>query len=839
MVDANNPVYASSNGVVMLKDTGDIYIWPQGNETTEFTLPATMTEIPDKMFQNNTSLKKVIVPASVTKVGSYAFSSSKIEEIYFEDSANGLTVGTFAFYNCPNLTSLRLPYGLTSIGANAISKTGLETIVIPDTVTEMGGSALAYNDNLKNVTLSKSMTAVPSRGFVGCESLTELTLPASIQDCGVTDTSVAFNDCTSLQNIYVADGSLYFKSVDGVLFDKNGANLRYYPEGRTAESYRIPEGTIRVGGNAFAGNLFLKSVSYPTTLERIGTKAFFGCENLKDYYFNGMTAPLLETTVSLTGAYANVALYANFVGLWGTTGTGGFVYNDWGLNLYYPQGAVGYTAYVWDKYFNTEKGSVNIMDESYFTPTDLTVTETGVRNALLTWTAAKQSNAEDIVYKVERSVAAHFQDDTQDTWTFEGFETLAEGLTACTYTDTTTLPFGRSYAYRVTAYSLTGETGPAAIGYLYIDADPNNADEMAVLELIKKIEALKPIENLTNEDEAYLRQLLAEYNALTDAQKELVYNYATLLAALEKAGHNPELKNAKPATCTEDGYTGDEVCKVCGEVITKGQVIPATGHKTQLVGAKAATCTEDGYTGDEVCTVCQEVVKKGEVIPATGHKTELVGAKAATCTEDGYTGDEVCTVCNETVKKGEVIPATGHKTQLVGAKAATCTEDGYTGDEVCTVCQEVVKKGETIPALGHKTQLVGAKEATCTEDGYTGDQVCTVCNETVKKGETIPATGHKTELVGAKAATCTEDGYTGDEVCTVCGETVKKGETVPATGHHYKDGKCTDCGETDPNYKPAVKTGDDSNTTLWVMLLTVSALLAAAVVVLPRKKHTR
>ena len=96
-----------------------------------------------------------------------------------------------------------------------------------------------------------------------------------------------------------------------------------------------------------------------------------------------MTAPLLETTVSLTGAYANVALYANFVGLWGTT-TSGFVYNDWGLNLYYPQGAVGYTAYVWDKYFNTEKGSVNVMDASYFTPTDLTVTETGVRNALLT-----------------------------------------------------------------------------------------------------------------------------------------------------------------------------------------------------------------------------------------------------------------------------------------------------------------------------------------------------------------------------------------------------------------------------------------------------------------------
>ena len=294
--------------------------------------------------------------------------------------------------------------------------------------------------------------------------------------------------------------------------------------------------------------------------------------------------------------------------------------------------------------------------------------------------------------------------------------------------------------------------------------------------------------------------------------------------------------------CSTEGvrtYTATVTLEGKNYTDTRTETLPSLGHKTQLVGAKPATCTEDGYTGDEVCTVCQEVVKKGEVIPALGHKTQLVGAKAATCTEDGYTGDEVCTVCGETVKKGEVIPAPGHKTQLVGAKAATCTEDGYTGDEVCTVCQEVVKKGEVIPALGHKTQLVGAKDATCTEDGYTGDEVCTVCGETVKKGETVPATGHDTQLVGAKPATCTQDGYTGDQVCTVCGETVKKGETVPATGHHYKDGKCTDCGEADPNYKPAVKTGDDSNTTLWVMLLTVSALLAAAVVVLPRKKHTR
>ena len=52
---------------------------------------------------------------------------------------------------------------------------------------------------------------------------------------------------------------------------------------------------------------------------------------------------------------------------------------------------------------------------------------------------------------------------------------------------------------------------------------------------------------------------------------------------------------------------------------TKTEVIPATGHDTELVGAKDATCTEDGYTGDEVCKVCGVTVKQGEVIPALGH----------------------------------------------------------------------------------------------------------------------------------------------------------------------------------------------------------------------------
>ena len=353
-------------------------------------------------------------------------------------------------------------------------------------------------------------------------------------------------------------------------------------------------------------------------------------------------------------------------------------------------------------------------------------------------------------------------------------------------------------------------------------------------------------------------------------------------------GHTLTAVAEVPATCEETGVKAHWVCSVCGKLFSDAEgknettlealTIPATGHAwgqpawtwTGYGAAEASfACARDaGHVEELTAAVTSEITTPAscestgvrtytatvtfqgknytdtctETLPALGHKTQLVGAKTATCTEDGYTGDEVCTVCQEVVKKGEVIPALGHKTQLVGAKAATCTEDGYTGNEVCTVCGETVKKGEVIPATGHKTQLVGAKAAACTEDGYTGDEVCTVCQEVVKKGEVIPATGHKTQLVGAKAATCTEDGYTGDEVCTVCQEIVKKGEVIPATGHDYKDGKCANCGETDPNYKPAepenpgVKTGDEDHTALWLAAASVS-LLAAAALLLGKKKH--
>ena len=283
--------------------------------------------------------------------------------------------------------------------------------------------------------------------------------------------------------------------------------------------------------------------------------------------------------------------------------------------------------------------------------------------------------------------------------------------------------------------------------------------------------------------------------ALRHAQDNLLYGSGytiadlgfTALFAELYGGHTHEtaLKNAKEATCTEPGYTGDKVCKICGETVEQGREIPASGHKTETIRAKAATCTEAGYTGDKVCTVCGETVETGSAVPALGHLfDDGVVTKEPTATENGVR-TFTCTRCGET--RTESIPKLDcpHDYQLQ-VVAPTCTEDGYTL-HVCSICGASFKDSFTV-AAGHSTQLRGQKDADCEHAGYTGDLVCTVCGEIVTPGRELPALGHKTELRNAKAATETEAGYTGDEVCTVCGKTVKQGEIIPALGPKTCDG---------------------------------------------------
>lgn len=169
----------------------------------------------------------------------------------------------------------------------------------------------------------------------------------------------------------------------------------------------------------------------------------------------------------------------------------------------------------------------------------------------------------------------------------------------------------------------------------------------------------------TNDGLSYTQcSACGDYKDTSDPENPKYYDVEVPIINTTKGGNHvaaDTLKDAKDATCKEVGYTGDKVCKFCGEVLEKGEEIKVLEHKTELKDAKDATCAAAGYTGDEVCTVCGEVVKKGTEIAKGQHKTELKNVKDATCTAAGYSGDEVCTVCGETVKKGEETALAAHK----------------------------------------------------------------------------------------------------------------------------------------------------------------------------------
>ncbi len=270
------------------------------------------------------------------------------------------------------------------------------------------------------------------------------------------------------------------------------------------------------------------------------------------------------------------------------------------------------------------------------------------------------------------------------------------------------------------------------------------------------------------------------------------------------SGHYTFNPKQKVATCTEDGWYDVQKCDQCGETYGEYTVIPAKGHTEEVVEGKAATCTEKGLTDGKKCSVCGEWIVKQEEVPALGHKEVALGeAKEATCTEKGMTTGKKCSVCGEILEEQKEIPALGHKEVAIGeAKEATCTEKGMTAGKKCSVCGEVLEAQKEIPAKGHTEEVVKGKAATCTEKGLTDGKKCSVCGEWIVKQEEIPAKGHTEEVVEGKAATCTEKGLTDGKKCSVCGEVLEAQKEISALGHDYKDGKCSRCGQTDPDYKP-------------------------------------
>lgn len=179
---------------------------------------------------------------------------------------------------------------------------------------------------------------------------------------------------------------------------------------------------------------------------------------------------------------------------------------------------------------------------------------------------------------------------------------------------------------------------------------------------------------------------------------------------LDYEAHTPKTVNAKAATCTEDGYTGDTVCSVCGYEISQGEAVPATGHSfTSYVPNGDATCTADGTETASCDNGCGAEDTRVEEGSALGHDW---GVPAWAWSEDGTKFVATFTCARDAAHTRELTaePAASVKVE------PTCTEAGvrvYSATVELDGVAYTATSEQAIPALGHDF-----------EDG-----VCTRCGE--------------------------------------------------------------------------------------------------------------
>ena len=205
---------------------------------------------------------------------------------------------------------------------------------------------------------------------------------------------------------------------------------------------------------------------------------------------------------------------------------------------------------------------------------------------------------------------------------------------------------------------------------------------------------------------------------------------------LKATGHEwGEWKITLAQTCTTDGKE-ERTCSKCSEKEEK--TIKAIGHKSETVGAKAPTCKENGYTGDEVCKVCHETINKGTTIPKTdSHEWgKWTTVRESTCTEKGEQIRK-CAVCGEeeieslplakhTLDNGKVTKAPSYT--KVGVKTWTCKKCGKT--KTTTLAKL------PMPKAGTKV-IVGGNQYTVTK---VGSEVCFSKANAKARAITVPST---------------------------------------------------------------------------------------------------
>ncbi len=252
--DASNTVTA--NGMTFQIDNGSAVLTKYSGTKTSLTIPGSVqgypvTAIGGNAFFNNTALTSVTIPASVQEIqdggsenwdyyGAF-YGCSALEKVTFAVGSKLHTIGEFAFYYCTSLTN----------------------VTLPDSIQTLGISAFEGCRKITSLTLPEGLVTI-SQNALDSTGLTQILIPASCQNYHI------WNDLPNLTAFQVAEGNPWYYALDGVLFYTDGAthSLIAYPMAKTGTSYTMPNRVTQfdglLQGSTFSENPYLKTVIFPT-----------------------------------------------------------------------------------------------------------------------------------------------------------------------------------------------------------------------------------------------------------------------------------------------------------------------------------------------------------------------------------------------------------------------------------------------------------------------------------------------------------------------------------------------------------------------------------------------
>ncbi|MBQ6330303.1 MAG: leucine-rich repeat domain-containing protein, partial [Kiritimatiellae bacterium] len=239
----------------------------------EITIADGETEIVDDAFAGCTALESIHIPDTVQKIGQMAFRDcARLASVEIPPAAN--VVLHDAFDGCLRLREIAVDDGNASYSSE-------EGVLFDERAQAKLLTRCPEAVAVKDYSIPDGVARVGDYSFLNCVGIEKVTIPATVTDMGTR----AFKNCSSLAAFDVADENPSYKSIDGVLFTKDGRSLLRFPPAK-AGHYAVPGGVETVATYAFEGCGRLSSLSFGSDVKYVEARAFDGCSFLAQAVLN-------------------------------------------------------------------------------------------------------------------------------------------------------------------------------------------------------------------------------------------------------------------------------------------------------------------------------------------------------------------------------------------------------------------------------------------------------------------------------------------------------------------------------------------------------------------------